>query len=168
MVAAAFLNYGYLNFSTSPMSFESKVAIFLLNFAMIGQIINKWQLIFEIRWLPSWIMVTWIFLHRRCVLNQSSNIPTKFGNDMSNSNWNGNHYLKFQMAATAILNFETKHFWRHVYVPNRSPIVFTNFGDDRSNSKEMASFSKSKMATAAILNYGYVDFSTSPVCFKSK
>jgi len=42
------------------------------------------------------------------------------------------------MAATAILNFLNIHFRRHRYVPNRSPNVSTNVGDDRSNNKEMA------------------------------
>jgi len=44
------------------------------------------------------------------------------------------------------------HFRHHRYVLNRSPNVPTNFGDDRSNAKEMAAvFLKSKMAAAAIL-----------------
>jgi len=30
------------------------------------------------------------------------------------------------------------HFRRHQYVSNQSPNAFTHFGDDRSNSKEMA------------------------------
>jgi len=34
--------------------------------------------------------------------------------------------------------FSNMHFRRHRYVPNRSPNVSTNFGNDRSNSKEMA------------------------------
>jgi len=34
--------------------------------------------------------------------------------------------------------------------------------------KKGRSFSKSKMAAATILNYGYLDFSTSPMCSKSK
>jgi len=34
--------------------------------------------------------------------------------------------------------------------------------------EHVSSFSKSKMAVAAILNYSYVEFSTSPMCFESK
>jgi len=42
------------------------------------------------------------------------------------------------------------HFRRHRYVPNRSPNVSTNFGDDGSNTKEMAAVFL-KMAAATIL-----------------
>jgi len=54
--------------------------------------------------------------------------------------------------------FETMYFQHHRNDLNRSPNVFTNFGEDRSNSKQMAAVSKSKMAAAAILNCGYLDF----------
>jgi len=43
-------------------------------------------------------------------------------------------------------------FRRHRYFPNRSPNVSTNFGDDGSNTKEMAAvFRNPTMAAAAIL-----------------
>jgi len=45
---------------------------------------------------------------------------------------NGNSFSNSKMAATAIINF-----WNFAF-PNRSLNVFTNFVDDRSNSKEMA------------------------------
>jgi len=41
------------------------------------------------------------------------------------------------MDAVAIC-IVTLHFRRHLYFPSRSTNVSTNFGDDRSNSKEMA------------------------------
>jgi len=48
--------------------------------------------------------------------------------------------------------FIIMHFRRHQYVPNRSPKVSTNFGDDWSYTNEMAAvFLKPKMAAAAIL-----------------
>jgi len=47
-------------------------------------------------------------------------------------------FFESKMAATVIFYFATIHLWRHRYDPNRSPNVFTNFCEDRSNSKEMA------------------------------
>jgi len=57
---------------------------------MIGQIVKKWQQFFAIqddggrygRHLELWLLR--FFRRYRCVLNQSSNIPTKFGDDWSN------------------------------------------------------------------------------------
>jgi len=42
------------------------------------------------------------------------------------------------MAVAAILNFSNYAFTTSRYVPNRSPNVSINFGDDGSNTKEMA------------------------------
>jgi len=54
----------------------------------IGQIVKKWQQFFEIqdggdRHLELWLRR--YFKRHGCYLNLSSNIPTKFGDDWSNS-----------------------------------------------------------------------------------
>jgi len=65
--------------------------VFPLICVTIGQIVKKWQQFFAIqddggrygRHLELWLLR--FFRRYRCVLNQSSNIPTKFGDDWSNS-----------------------------------------------------------------------------------
>jgi len=48
MAAAAILKCGYLKIIDVTDVFKMKVAIYLLNLAMIGQIVKKWQPFFEI------------------------------------------------------------------------------------------------------------------------
>jgi len=89
---------------------------------MIDQIVNKWQLFFEIQ-------------------------------------DGGSRHLEFyQICISDVINMF------QIVVPMFSQILVT-IGQIVMNWQQ---FSKSKMAAAAILNNGYVDFSTSPVCFKSK
>jgi len=50
-------------------------------------------------------------------------------------------FSKSKMAAVAILNYAISTFYNFAFMtsaPNQSSIVYTNFGDDRSNPKEMA------------------------------
>jgi len=69
-------------------TFLIEVPMFPLSLVKIGQIVYKWQQLFEIqdgggRHLELWLRI--FFRRHRADLNQSSNIPTKFGDDWSNS-----------------------------------------------------------------------------------
>jgi len=62
--------------------------MFPLRLVKIGQIVKKWQQLFEIQDYGGRHLELWLrrfFRRHRCDLNQSSNIPTKFGDDWSNS-----------------------------------------------------------------------------------
>jgi len=95
---------------------------------MIGQVVKKWQQLFEINTcnqhlLNIWQLTGWF------------------------KGW------KSKMAAAAILHFGNLHFRRHRRVLNQSCNIPTKFGDDPSNSSKGIydnSFSKSKMAATAI------------------
>jgi len=66
---------------------------------------------------------------RRCVLNQSSNIPTKFDDDWSIGTEMATAFRNSKWQRPPSWIFTNMHFWRHRYLPNRSPNVSTNFGD---------------------------------------
>jgi len=58
--------------------------MFPLSLVKIGQIVKQWQQLFEIpdgggRRIELWVRR--FFRRHRCDLNQSNNIPTKFGGD---------------------------------------------------------------------------------------
>jgi len=58
------------------------------------------------------------------------------------------------------------HFQCNRCVLNRSRNISNNVGNDRSKDSKM--FSKSKLGAGAILNCGYLAFSTSSMCSRSK
>jgi len=73
-------------------------------------------------------------------LNQSSNIPTIFGDDWSNSKDMATVFRNSKMAATAILNFPNYAFPTSPMLIdlNQSSCIPTKVDDDRLISNEMA------------------------------
>ena len=74
-----------------------------------------------------------IFLHDRCVLHWIRNMPTKFGEDWPTSNT----FLKFKMAAAAILSLVKCAFSQDSCILSQIRNIPTKFGEDWSYSKEM-------------------------------
>jgi len=107
----------------------------------IDQIVNKWQQFFEIHdgggrhlelWLRRFFDVTDVFWIKVAIspvnLAMIGQIVTEW-----------QPFFKIQDGGDRDRECIYKmHFRRHWYVLNQSPIVATNFGDDRSNTKEMA------------------------------
>jgi len=122
-------------------AFGIKVAIFLLNLAMIGQIVKITATVFSnLRWRQplSWIFETMHFRHHQYVPNRSANVSTNFGDDWSNSKKMATVFRNSRWRQPPSWICATMHFLPHWYVQNRSPNISTNFGEDWSNSKEMA------------------------------
>jgi len=65
--------------------FQIKVPMFQKILVTIGQIVKKWQQFLKSKMAAAAILnYDYLdFRHHRCVLNQSSNNPTKFGDDWS-------------------------------------------------------------------------------------
>ena len=90
------------------------------------------------RWPPSWISVNMHFWWHSCVIYQSFNIPTKFGEDRSNSNEKATDFrnLRWWPPPSWFLIF--MQFWWNSRILCQILNIPTKFGEDWSKNKEMA------------------------------
>ena len=103
---------------------------------------------------PSWILVNMHFGCNSCVLCQIFNIPTKFGEDRSNSNEMATDFRKSIGRPPPSWILINMHFWCNSCVLCQILNIPIKFGEVRSTCKGNGNqFSKFKMAAAAIMNF---------------
>ena len=124
------------------VAFYCKFSTFPPNLVRIGPMVKKWLPIFVIQDGGSLHLEFWwicIFnVKESWVLWQIFNIPTKFGEDWSNSKEMATDFRNLRWRRSPSLILVNMHFQYCSCVLLQILNIPTKFGEDWSNSKEMA------------------------------